>query len=301
MKNKRITKFTLDKQSFLSDKQSFLSDKIIIAGPCAAETREQVIKSAKEAKKRGVKILRASLWKPRTEPGFDGVKEKGIPWLIEVAKMGITPGTEVLNARNTKAVLNAIAKNVSKPSALIWIGARNQNHDEQIAIAKVVNRYPWARFMFKNQPWRHERHWRGILKHILNSKIGKDKVILSHRGFDPGTDEPRDPKSLRNVPDYKMAMRIKTEEDVEMIIDPSHMGGTVENVIKITKEAMRYGENGASFDGFIFEVHPNPSVAWTDAKQQLTWEQFDELMEEYQKLQSELSIKPGHTSAQVSF
>ncbi|MBI5221204.1 MAG: hypothetical protein HY979_00155, partial [Candidatus Magasanikbacteria bacterium] len=57
-------------------------DRIIIAGPCAAESREQVIKSAREAKKRGVKILRASLWKPRTEPGFDGVKEAGIPWLV---------------------------------------------------------------------------------------------------------------------------------------------------------------------------------------------------------------------------
>lgn len=276
-------------------------DKIIIAGPCAAETREQVIKSAKEAKKRGVKILRASLWKPRTEPGFDGVKEEGIPWLVEVAKMGITPGTEVLNARNTKAVLSALAKNVPNPSALIWIGARNQNHDEQIAIAKAVKRYPWAKFMFKNQPWRHERHWRGILKHVLGSKIDKDKVFLSHRGFDPGTDEPRDPKSLRNVPDYKMAMTIKTEENVEMIIDPSHMGGTVENVIKITKEAMRYSENGISFDGFIFEIHPNPTVAWTDAKQQLTWEQFDELMEEYQKLHTKTSIKAKRSSAQALF
>ena len=130
-------------------------DKIIIAGPCDAESREQVLKSAKEAKKRGVKILRASLWKPRTEPGFDGVKEAGIPWLVEVAKMGLTPATEVLNARNTKAVLSAIAKNVANPSALIWIGARNQNHDEQVAITKAVKRYPWARFMFKNQPWRN--------------------------------------------------------------------------------------------------------------------------------------------------
>ncbi len=276
-------------------------NKIIIAGPCAAETREQVLKSAREAKKRGVKILRASLWKPRTEPGFEGVKEAGIPWLIEVAKMGLTPGTEVLNARNAKTVLSAIAKNVENPSALIWIGARNQNHDEQVAIAKAVKKYPWARFMFKNQPWRHEKHWRGILKHVLSSKIGKDKIFLSHRGFDPGTDEPRDPKLLRNYPDYKMAMRVKTEEDVDMIIDPSHMGGTVENVIKITKEAMRHKENGISFDGFIFEIHPNPTVAWTDAKQQLTWEQFDELMEEYIKLQNKYSSKSKESGAQVSF
>ena len=275
-------------------------NKIIIAGPCAAETREQVIKSAKEAKKRGVKILRASLWKPRTEPGFDGVKETGISWLVEVAQMGLTPGTEVLNARNTKAVLRAIAKDVANPSALIWIGARNQNHDEQVAIVKAVKKYPWARFMFKNQPWRHEKHWRGILKHVLSSKIGKDKVFLSHRGFDPGTDEPRDPKELRNFPDYKMAMRIKTEEDVRMIVDPSHMGGTVENVMKITKEAMRHQENGVTFDGFIFEVHPNPTIAWTDAKQQLTWEQFDELMKEYMDLDKKASAKIKSTTTQAS-
>lgn len=276
-------------------------DKIIIAGPCAAESREQVLQSAKEAKKRGVKILRASLWKPRTEPGFDGVRETGIPWLVEVAKMGLTPATEVLNARNTKVLLKAIAKDVTNPSALIWIGARNQNHDEQVAIVKAVKRYPWARFMFKNQPWRNEKHWRGILKHVLSSKISKDKVFMSHRGFDPGTDEPRDPNSLRNVPDYKMAMRIKTEEDIEMIIDPSHMGGTVENVLKITREAMRYKEDGSSFDGFIFEVHPDPSVAWTDAKQQLTWEQFDDLMLEYSDLNSKPGNKLKKVQAQVSF
>ena len=284
---KKITKLSLE--------------KIVIAGPCAAESREQVLKSAKEAKKRGVKILRASLWKPRTEPGFDGVKEEGIPWLVEAAQMGITPATEVLNVRNAKAVLSAVAKNVASPSALIWIGARNQNHDEQVAIAKVVKKYPWASFMFKNQPWRHEKHWRGILKHVLSSKIDKEKVFMSHRGFDPGTDEPRDPKEFRNFPDFKMAMRIKTEEDVRMIIDPSHMGGTVENVIKITKEAMRHRENGAGFDGFIFEVHPNPTVAWTDAKQQLTWEQFDELMEEYMNLDKETKRKVNAIPAQASF
>lgn len=276
-------------------------DKIIIAGPCAAETREQVLKSSREAKKRGVKILRASLWKPRTEPGFDGVKEAGIPWLVEVAKMGLTPGTEVLNARNTKAVLSAIAKNVENPSALIWIGARNQNHDEQVAIVKVVKKYPWAKFMFKNQPWRHEKHWRGILKHVLSSKISKDKIFLSHRGFDPGSDEPRDPKALRNIPDFQMSMRIKQDEDVKMIIDPSHMGGTVENVVKITKEAMRYSENGISFDGFIFEVHPDPAVAWTDAKQQLTWDQFDDLMEEYIKLHSKSFTKAKVSNTGASF
>ena len=276
-------------------------DKIIIAGPCAAESRVQVLKSAKEAKKRGVKILRASLWKPRTEPGFDGVKEAGIPWLVEVAKMGLTPATEVLNARNTKAVLSAIAKNVANPSALIWIGARNQNHDEQVAITKAVKRYPWARFMFKNQPWRNEKHWRGILKHVLSVKIAKEKVFMSHRGFDPGTDEPRDPNSFRNVPDYKMAMRIKTEEDVEMIIDPSHMGGTVENVIKITREAMRHRENGSSFDSLILKVHPDPTIAWTDAKQQLTWEQFDQLMIEYSDLNSKTGKQIKKIQAQASF
>ena len=289
-----ITKLTLDKRSFFAS-------KIIIAGPCAAETREQVLESAKQAKKRGVKILRASLWKPRTEPGFDGVKEKGIDWLVEAANMGLTPGTEVLNARNTKAVLSAIAKNVKNPSALIWIGARNQNHDEQVAIVKAVKKYPWAKFMFKNQPWRNEKHWKGILKHVLSTNIAKEKIFLSHRGFDPGTDEPRDPKELRNFPDYNMAMKVKTEEDIEMIIDPSHMGGTVENVIRITKEAMRHNKDGVSFDGFIFEIHPNPSVAWTDAKQQLTWEQFDELMAEYEDLHKKKVVKSKSASSQAAY
>ena len=96
-------------------------------------------------------------------------------------------------------------------------------------------------------------------------------------------------------------MKIKTEEDMEMIIDPSHMGGTVENVIKISKEAMHHKESGVSFDGFIFEIHTDPSVAWTDAKQQLTWEQFDELMEEYQNLQNKPVKKVKSAQTQASF
>ena len=98
-----------------------------------------------------------------------------------------------------------------------------------------------------------------------------------------------------------MAMRIKTEEDVEMIIDPSHMGGTVENVLKITREAMHYRESGSSFDGFIFEVHPDPTIAWTDAKQQLTWEQFDQLMIEYSDLNSKTGKQIKKIQAQASF
>ncbi len=281
-------------------------NKIIIAGPCAAESRDQVLKSAREAKKRGVKILRASLWKPRTEPGFDGIKEKGIEWLVEVAKMGLIPATEILNAKHAKAVIRALEANVKNPQLLLWIGARNQNHDEQVAMAKVIKRTKWAKFMFKNQPWRNEKHWRGILKHVLSSKLEKERVIMSHRGFDPGSDEPRDPKDLRNFPDYKMAMRIKIDEDIPMIIDPSHMGGTVENVMKITRQAMKYKQSlgasdpkeGQEFDGFIFEVHPNPSVAWTDAKQQLTWEQFDTLMEEYTNEQVKKNKKLANSSAQ---
>ena len=93
--------------------------------------------------------------------------------------------------------------------------------------------------------------------------------MLSHRGYIPYVDNPH---GYRNIPDWEMAMRIKQKTELPMIFDPSHTGGSVENVFRISHEANKH-----DFDGMIIEVHPNPTVAITDAKQQITWEQLREL------------------------
>jgi len=233
------------------------------------------LQTAEAAQNRNIDIVRPSLWKPRTEPDeFDGVKERGIPWLIKVAKMGIIPGTEIMSAAHADIVVDSIIKNAST-NVLIWIGARNQNHFEQQEIGKVISGEPRVILMIKNPPWGDERHWKGIIGHVLKGGASKDQLILCHRGFWPNGNNP---EGLRNVPDFQMAMRIKKETGLPMIFDPSHVGGERKKVIEVAKQAMRHSDGEIGFDGLIVEVHPNPAEALTDTKQQLTWQEFDELI-----------------------
>lgn len=249
---------------------------IIIAGPCAAETEEQIIQSAKEAKKRAVDFLRVSLWKPRTKPGFDGMGEKGIELLVQVAKMGVNPSTEVIIPEHAEKVIRAVLDATPNGKVLIWIGARNQNHYIQQEIARVVANEKRVYLMVKNQPWPSIEHWEGIIEHVLHGGINKKNLLVCHRGFSPNGDP--NPYGYRNVPDYKMTQKIKEEFGLPMLFDPSHTGGSVENVFRIAKEAKKH-----NLDGLIIEVHPDPKHAKTDAKQQLTWEEFDKLVKQFQK------------------
>jgi len=248
-------------------------EKIIIAGPCAAESRKQVINSGKEMKKRGIKIMRASLWKPRTNPGFDGVGKKGISWLAEVTKTGITVATEVLFPEQVSLVLKIIEKKGNPEKILFWLGARNQNHRLQRLIALKIKKEapPQVKLLIKNQPWLDEDHWLGIVGHVLGSGISPERVILCHRGFSPNGGE--NPDNMRNIPNYEMAMRVKKQTGLPMVIDPSHSGGSVSNVFKVVKEAKKY-----RFNGLMVEVHPCPEQAKTDKKQQLTFKELDKLL-----------------------
>lgn len=242
---------------------------VIIAGPCAAESRELIIESIAQAKKRKVDFLRISLWKPRTKPGFDGIKEEGIPLLLEAAKRGVNPSTEVLFPQDAEKVITTVLKASKIAKVLVWIGARNQNHTIQQEIAKVVGNEKRAYLMVKNQPWLSEDHWEGVVEHVLHGGVNPKHLFVCHRGFAPNG---HNPHGFRNVPDFEMAMRIKQKTGIPMLFDPSHTGGSVEKVLLIAKHAAEY-----AFDGLIVEVHPNPTMAKTDSKQQLTWEQFDKL------------------------
>lgn len=245
--------------------------KIIIAGPCAAESEAQIIFSAKEAKKRDIEFLRVSLWKPRTKPGFDGLGEEGIKLLVKVAKMGVNPATEVIIPSHAEKVINEVLNVSPNSKVLLWIGARNQNHYIQQEIARVVNNEKRVILMVKNQPWPSLEHWEGIIEHVLHGGISPKNLLICHRGFSPNGHP--NPHGYRNVPDYEMSMKIKQKFGLPMLFDPSHTGGSVKNVFRIAKEAKKY-----PFDGMIIEVHPNPKEAKSDAQQQLTWKEFDKLI-----------------------
>lgn len=245
----------------------------IIAGPCGIESREQALKTAEEAKLHGIEAVRLSLWKPRTKPGYDGVGLQGISWLIDVAQMGLTPATEVIMPEDAEKVIDAVIKNTNQ-NVLIWLGSRNQNHLIQQGIGKVIAGEPRAMLMIKNQPWQDREHWEGIVGHVLDGGASEDQLLLCHRGFAPGTN------GFRNTPDFEMAIDLKQKTGLPIVLDPSHIGGSVENVLKVAKEGVCYRKNGTGFDGLLVEVHPNPTQAKTDSKQQLTWKELSCLLNE---------------------
>lgn len=256
-------------------------ESMIIAGPCSAESETQVMESAHMAQQRGLTHLRASLWKPRTEPGFDGVGKAGIPWFAEIALMGLVPATEALTAENAESVINAISGRLNR-NVLVWIGSRNQNHKEQQEIGQVVKGDPNTILLIKNQPWEDERHWLGIVKHVVHGGADPNQILLCHRGFAPARN------GFRNPPDFDMAMRVKETTGLPMLIDPSHIGGSIEKVLEIARQASHFEVNGVTFDGLMVEVHPDPTQALTDKAQQLSWREFDHLLDEVRGRQLQL-------------
>jgi chorismate mutase len=258
------------------EKQTKHKNSLIIAGPCGMESEEILDASIAEIKKRPVvNYMRLNLWKPRTQPGFEGLGKDGTHLLQKAVRMGIKPGIEILTADQAQHVADAVFAENPKTELFIWIGARNQNHLVQRDIAKVAAADKRIWLMAKNQPWHNKKHFGGIIEHILHAGMPKDRLYMCHRGYVPHVPYTPNPHGYRNVPDHEMAMEIKKEYGVPMIFDPSHTGGSVENVFKIAHEAAQY-----DYDGYIIEVHPNPEIAKSDAKQQLRWHEFDRLMEE---------------------
>ncbi len=258
--------------------------EIRIAGPCAAESRSQMIETAQGLKNIGIEIVRGCWWKPRTVPGWEGVGKKAAPWASEITNMGMTIATEVLLPEHVIKVINGIEETGGDPSkVLMWLGSRNQNHMVQRAIARAVKNHAPdnVQLLIKNQPWPDAKnpdksHWLGIVKHLEKAGFPKDRMILGFRGFALG-DMIANPRGLRNIPDipeWEIVELMKKWTGLPMLIDPSHIGGTVENVIGITLEASKTG----LFDGFLIEAHPNPAIAKTDAKQQLSIRQLESLL-----------------------
>lgn len=264
---------------------------LIIAGSCAAESEGQTRRSATEALYVGVEAIRVSVRKPRTKPGYDGPGIEGLPWLTETVQRGIIPATEVLTTAEAEAFATQVADQTKHP-VIMWLGSRSQNHDFQKTIASIAASRPNILLLIKNQPWQNEEHWLGIVDHVREGGMPDDRIILAHRGFSPeqnrkvrrlnqsGEEEERDlanPEGWRNLPDLRMAMRVKAATGLPMLIDPSHIVGQRDGVLPFAEEVMAWeDENGNGFDGAIIEVHENPAAALTDAKQQVIWGTFAE-------------------------
>ena len=232
---------------------------LIIAGPCSAETEEQVFNTAKQLSEKGIKIFRAGIWKPRTKPGgFEGIGEQGLPWMQRVKKeLGMLVATEVANTKHVEAALNAGID-------ILWIGARTSANP--FAMQEIADALKGADVpvLIKNPVNPDLELWIGAIERINGAGIRRIAAI--HRGFST-----YDKKLYRNLPMWHIPIELHRRiPNLPVICDPSHIGGRRELIAPLCQQAMDLG-----FDGLIIESHCSPDNAWSDAKQQVTPDVLD--------------------------
>ena len=235
---------------------------MVIAGPCSAETEEQVMTTAKQLVDRGVKIFRAGVWKPRTKPGgFEGVGVEALPWLKAVKKeTGMYVATEVATAKHVYECLKAGID-------IVWIGARTTANPfamQEIADALKGVDIP---VLVKNPVNPDLELWIGAMERINNA--GLKRIAAIHRGFSSF-----DKKLYRNLPQWHIPIELRRRlPELPIFCDPSHIGGKRELIASLSQQAMDLG-----FDGLIVESHCNPDAAWSDAAQQITPDVLDYIL-----------------------
>ncbi|MCC8176212.1 MAG: bifunctional 3-deoxy-7-phosphoheptulonate synthase/chorismate mutase type II [Bacteroidales bacterium] len=233
------------------------SKPLVIAGPCSAETEEQVLCSAKDLASYGIKIFRAGIWKPRTKPGgFEGVGQPGLEWLKKVKEItGMYTSTEVATKQHVE---QALAAGVD----ILWIGARTSANPfavQEIADAIKAAGATDIPLLVKNPVNPDLELWIGALQRFYNAGIRRLGAI--HRGFSAYG------KHLyRNMPQWHIPLELRLRyPNLPIICDPSHIGGKRELIAPLSQQALDMG-----FNGLIIESHCNPDEAWSDASQQVT-------------------------------
>ena len=231
-------------------------EPLIIAGPCSAETREQVLDTATQLSAEGIRIFRAGIWKPRTKPGgFEGVGSEGVPWMQEVkSTTGMYIATEVATRQHVE---EAVAAGFD----LLWIGARTSANP--FAMQEIADTLQELKvdmpILVKNPVNPDIELWIGALQRLYNA--GMHRLGAIHRGFSTYGKH-----IYRNVPQWHIPIELRLRfPDLPIICDPSHIGGRRELIAPLSQEAFDMG-----FNGLIIESHCNPDKAWSDAAQQLT-------------------------------
>jgi chorismate mutase len=232
---------------------------LVIAGPCSAETEEQVMETARRLAARGIKIFRAGIWKPRTKPGgFEGVGVEGLIWLKRVQKeLGMYTTVEVATPYHVR---EALAHNVD----ILWIGARTSANP--FAVQEIADALEGVDIpVFIKNPVNPDLDlWIGAIERIHNAGIRRIAAI--HRGFSTF-----DKKIYRNLPQWHIPIELhRLIPNLPIICDPSHIGGKRELIAPLCQQAL-----DLNFDGLIIESHCNPDKAWSDAFQQVTPEVLD--------------------------
>ncbi len=234
----------------------------VMAGPCSAETEEQVMNTARLLAQKGCHIFRAGAWKPRTKPGgFEGNGEVALPWLARVKQeTGMLIATEVATPEHVELCLNHDVD-------ILWIGARTTANPFAMQALADSMRGLDIPVMVKNPVNPDLELWIGGMERI--NQAGIKRLAAIHRGFSS-----YDNKMYRNSPMWQIPLELRRRiPSLPIICDPSHIGGRRELVAPLCQQAMDLG-----FDGLIVESHCNPDKAWSDAKQQVTPDVLDYIL-----------------------
>jgi len=235
---------------------------LIMAGPCSAESEEQVIETASQLKEMGIKIFRAGVWKPRTRPdAFEGMGKAAMPWLRRVKEeLGMYTATEVANVKHVYDCLKAGID-------IIWLGARTTANP--FAVQEIADSLKGVDLpvLIKNPINPDLELWIGAFERL--NRAGITKLAAIHRGFSTYS------KTLyRNNPQWEIPIELKRRiPGVFMLTDPSHICGSRELLFEISQKSM-----DLDFDGLIVETHCNPEKALSDAQQQITPDQLGKLL-----------------------
>ena len=234
----------------------------VIAGPCSAETEEQVMTTARNLAAKGCHMFRAGVWKPRTKPGgFEGNGEKALPWMKQVKEeTGMLISTEVATPEHVELAMKY-------DMDILWVGARTSANPFAMQALADAMRGLKIPVLVKNPVNPDIELWLGALERINQAGIKQLGVI--HRGFSS-----YDKKIYRNLPMWQIPIELhRRVPELPIICDPSHIGGRRDLIAPLCQQAMDLG-----FDGLIVESHCNPDEAWSDAKQQVTPDILDYIL-----------------------
>ncbi len=234
----------------------------VIAGPCSAETEEQVMTTAKELAKKGCHMFRAGIWKPRTKPGgFEGNGEKALPWMKEVKEeTGMLTATEVATPEHVELSLKYGID-------ILWVGARTTANPFAVQALADSLKGVDVPVLIKNPVNPDLELWIGAFERIYGAGVKRLGAI--HRGFSS-----YDKKIYRNMPMWQIPIELhRRYPNIPICCDPSHIGGRRDLIAPLCQQAMDMG-----MDGLIIESHCNPDEAWSDAKQQVTPDILDYIL-----------------------
>jgi chorismate mutase len=238
---------------------------LVIAGPCSAESEEQLIQTAIDLANTGkVDMIRAGIWKPRTNPGgFEGVGTKGLPWLLKAKQItGLPTSVEVATAKHVE---DALSFDVD----VLWIGARTTVNPFSVQQIADALRGTKKTVLIKNPVSPDIKLWIGAIERL--QKVGIEDIGLIHRGFTSyGNTE------YRNVPMWQIPIEMKRLfPNMPIICDPSHICGNRTGLLSVSQKSV-----DLDFDGLIIESHYEPDSALTDKSQQITPAALKDLLDQ---------------------